>query len=407
MAATVRASNEGLELVEKARNRKGWNKTEQAWADIATTSKATLRRFWGGLAIQTATFQAIGEAVGIEDWESIADFDTQDDAPPKTYEKRLSFAIAGSIEEIDKQKLDAIVALLRKLGGDAEIEILDIEEGSVKLTLGGSEESLQRLQELFDAGELQETEGLVIQDVHVLTKEEIIASIRNKTNYGQHLRGVNLRGANLIRANLIRAYLRDADLCGTDLRGAYLRDADLRDADLRDADLRGANLNGTDLRGTDLRGTDLRGAYLRGANLREAYLSEAYLRGANLNGANLNGANLNGADLVRANLIRANLIRAYLSEAYLSEAYLSEAYLSRADLRKANLRGANLNGTDLSRANLHEADLSEANLYKALVKMAQFINTQGISFEERTLLIQRGAIFEDGPNSPGHARAFA
>lgn len=179
MAATVRASNEGLDQVDKARCKKGWAKTEQVWADLATTSKATLRRFWGGLKIQTSAFQAICEAAGIEDWESIADFDSKDDAPPKTYDKRLSFAIAGSIEEIDKQKLDVIVALLRKLGGDAEIEILDIEEGSVKLTLGGSEEALQRLQELFDSGELKEVEGLLVQDVHLLTQKEIAESIRN------------------------------------------------------------------------------------------------------------------------------------------------------------------------------------------------------------------------------------
>ncbi|MEM9092630.1 MAG: pentapeptide repeat-containing protein [Cyanobacteria bacterium P01_F01_bin.53] len=325
MAATVRASNQGLELVDKARNRKGWNKTEQAWADIATTSKATLRRFWGGINIQTEAFRAICEAVGIEDWESIADFEAKDDAPSKVYEKRLSFAIAGSIEEIDKQKLDAIVALLRKLGGDAEIEILDIEEGSVKLTLGGSEKALHRLQELFDSGGLQEVEGLSVQGVHLLTKEEIIEPIKNKTNYGQ----------NLIRADLI---------------GVHLFQADLFQADLREADLSGANLREADLRQADL-----------------------------------SGVNLHEADLSRAHLFQAHLFRAYLFR----------AHLFRADLRKANLREA-----DLSRAYLNEVNLSGADLHRTIVNRTQFINTQGISAEDKFLLIQGGAIFKDSPNSP-------
>ena len=217
MAATVRASNKGLDLVDKARCKKGWAKTEKAWADLATTSKATLRRFWGGINIQTKAFQDICKAVGLEDWESIADFESEDDLPPKTYEKRLSFAIAGSIEEIDKHKLDAIVALLRKLGGDADIEILDIEEGSIKLTLGGSEESLQKLQELFDSGELQKVEGLVVENVHLLTKEEIIESIRNNTGSGQNLNGVDLSRANLSGVNLNGADLIKANLIGADL----------------------------------------------------------------------------------------------------------------------------------------------------------------------------------------------
>ncbi|NEP59019.1 MAG: pentapeptide repeat-containing protein, partial [Symploca sp. SIO2G7] len=230
MAATLRASNKGLELVDKARIKKGWNKTEQAWADLATTSKATLRRFWGGVKIQTEAFQEICKAVGIEDWESISD---NDHTQPKTYEKRLSFAIAGSIEKIDKQKLDAIVALLRKLGGDAEIEILDIEEGSIKLTLGGSEESLQRLQDLFESGELREVEGILVQNVQLLEKEENIQGVKGDRA---------LRQSN--RPNkLIRSILRSK----VSFIRPSLKEIILRKINLNEADLSGANLNKTNL----------------------------------------------------------------------------------------------------------------------------------------------------------------
>jgi hypothetical protein len=46
MAATIRASTAGLDKVDQARRKKNWKKTEKAWADLALTSIATLRRFW-------------------------------------------------------------------------------------------------------------------------------------------------------------------------------------------------------------------------------------------------------------------------------------------------------------------------------------------------------------------------
>ncbi|WP_416669401.1 tetratricopeptide repeat protein [Egbenema bharatensis] len=94
MAATVKASQTGLVTIDQARRKKDWAKAEPAWYGLATTTKSTLKRFWRGMAIQQDTFAAICEAVGIEDWQSIADFssttaesDTQIEAGflPSTY----------------------------------------------------------------------------------------------------------------------------------------------------------------------------------------------------------------------------------------------------------------------------------------------------------------------------------
>ncbi|MBD2204137.1 hypothetical protein H6G33_28660 [Calothrix sp. FACHB-1219] len=74
MSNSLRASTAGLVIVDKARLRLGWTKTSTArwWVD-AHTSRATLRRFWQGDRIQREIFIAICEAVGIADWEAIAD----------------------------------------------------------------------------------------------------------------------------------------------------------------------------------------------------------------------------------------------------------------------------------------------------------------------------------------------
>ncbi len=73
MAATLRASKQGLELVDQARRKKGWTATAKSWYDAAQTSVATLKRFRQGLSIDRDVFVAICKAVGIEDWEAIVD----------------------------------------------------------------------------------------------------------------------------------------------------------------------------------------------------------------------------------------------------------------------------------------------------------------------------------------------
>jgi WD40 repeat protein len=73
MATTLSASVKGLEIVDRARRRKGWNKTVAAWQDFAKVSKSTLDRFWMRKPIKHENFIAICSAVGIEDWEQIID----------------------------------------------------------------------------------------------------------------------------------------------------------------------------------------------------------------------------------------------------------------------------------------------------------------------------------------------
>jgi WD40 repeat protein len=73
MATTLSASVKGLEIVDRARRRKGWNKTVEAWQDFAKVSKSTLDRFWMRKSIKHENFIAICSAVGIDDWEQIID----------------------------------------------------------------------------------------------------------------------------------------------------------------------------------------------------------------------------------------------------------------------------------------------------------------------------------------------
>jgi uncharacterized protein YjbI with pentapeptide repeats len=344
MAVTLRASTKGLKIIDEARRKKGWAKSSEIWAGLALTSIPTLKRFWAGMAIQTETFRKICAVVGIEDLESIVDAKLTDESPHKISSKRLSFAIAGSIDNIEKHKLDVIVALLQKLGGDTSIEILDIDEGSIQLILGGSPEGLDRIEALFKSGELSAISDILVQDVHFLRRMELIRLIRKNGGAAQ-----NLGWLDLSEAELIRTDLRRADLSGSILRRAYLIEANLSRADLSRADLSGAILKGADLSGVDLSG---------------------------------------------ANLSRTILSRADLNEADLSGANLSRAYLRRTDLSRADLSRADLSGAILSGAILNEADLSGA-----ILSGAKFSNNPGLSEVAKAYMEEQGAIFEDSPES--------
>jgi tetratricopeptide (TPR) repeat protein len=73
MAATLRASKEGLAIIDRERKKKGWKATAVSWYQAANTSEATLKRFRRGLPIQQNIFVDICKAVGIEKWEEIVD----------------------------------------------------------------------------------------------------------------------------------------------------------------------------------------------------------------------------------------------------------------------------------------------------------------------------------------------
>lgn len=74
MLRSVKASEEGLKRVDRARKRMGWSKTRsKTWWLEANVSQATLRRFWKQ-PISLDGFISICKAVGIEDWQTIVDY---------------------------------------------------------------------------------------------------------------------------------------------------------------------------------------------------------------------------------------------------------------------------------------------------------------------------------------------
>jgi hypothetical protein len=141
--------------------------------------------------------------------------------------KRLAFVIAGEIDQADQAFLQAILETLQKKAGDTSLALVAVQKGSIKLILSGTPEGLERLQALFEAGELTEVLGTPVEAVQFVEPEiadsndekEIVAQSQlvDATKIrggGQDLRGrdisktalssAELTGTNLIAVSLLR-----------------------------------------------------------------------------------------------------------------------------------------------------------------------------------------------------------
>lgn len=72
MAVSLRASEQGLDVVDEARRTRGWNKADEDWCKAAQVTPASLKRFWLGNPIKQESFVAICQAVGVG-WQKVAD----------------------------------------------------------------------------------------------------------------------------------------------------------------------------------------------------------------------------------------------------------------------------------------------------------------------------------------------
>ena len=433
----ITASSVGVKIAENALIRLGFD-SKSNFAKAQLLAPSTVTKFFLRRLLQLDSFKKICDELKL-DWRKIAALPEEQQSQilgitdcinpdiNEGGEKMVTQTFYRKVTVIDK-KTNTIKAeikligdlnsfgdssrvefILREFAGDT-IKITDIKEGSIRLTVEGSQEDIARLVSLIKSGELKEVSGFPVADVQILSesseddesnelnnKWHLVREIVTQGIRDRNLSGVDLSDADLSGANLSLTNLRSADLSGADLSGASLRGADLRGADLSGAYLSGANLMSAKLSDADLSGANLMSAKLSDADLSGADLRSADLRSADLRSADLSGADLSGADLSLTNLISKKLRFAKLSGADLSGAYLSHADLSGANLSGANLSGADLSDANLSGADLSGADLSGADLSKTKVKEARFSSNSGISKSMKQDLIKQGAIFEDFP----------
>ena len=94
---------------------------------------------------------------------------------------KYEFVLTGSVDEVSRQKLEAIVAHLQTITGDSSLTLLRVEPGSIKLILEGSEAGFRQLENLFNQGRFVEVEGFSIKSTTTL--EALEAPARLDQNY--------------------------------------------------------------------------------------------------------------------------------------------------------------------------------------------------------------------------------
>ena len=215
--------------------------------------------------------------IAICDADKVIDFNSryENDRTRQSDNNNSAFSITGSFEKnkINVAKLKAIEASLQEIAGDASLKIIDIEEGSIRLILEGSQEGLERLEQLFKSGELTEVLDIPVEDVSFVDA----GTSKNDKK----------RLAFTITEN---ATVTDIE----NLKAGFTKISNQENTkdDDKSCSVGYVNLSGTNLRYTDIRGVNLSCADLSGADLSGADLSGANLSGANLSGANLSGANV-------------------------------------------------------------------------------------------------------------------
>ncbi|MEK0194690.1 tetratricopeptide repeat protein [Microcoleus anatoxicus] len=133
MVDSLRASEQGLKIVDEARRRKRWQKNASIWVTVAETSEATLKRFWARKsAIDRFTFIAICEVVGVN-WEEIAE-------PSEIQETELPvLSTAKAHPSIPNQNFvgrdRAIASLNTRINQGAKIIVIQAPGGVGKTTL--------------------------------------------------------------------------------------------------------------------------------------------------------------------------------------------------------------------------------------------------------------------------------
>jgi WD40 repeat protein len=99
MALTLIASELGLEIVDRARKQKGYNKTNAVnWLEAAAVSRSSLDKFWARKPITHENFVGICAAVGV-DWQTVVDGNDPRQPEASKLEKFNGLKIAKQIHD--------------------------------------------------------------------------------------------------------------------------------------------------------------------------------------------------------------------------------------------------------------------------------------------------------------------
>lgn len=305
---------------------------------------------------------------------------------PEQSPKPKAFAVSGKMGDLSPEELEAIVQLLRQKTGDDSIDLALFTEGSIKLVLNGSPEGLDKLQELFDSGELTNVlEGRSVEYVHSIESDTTEA---RKVRLLQVLRFCTQKNEFNRPQKLARKLEQDLD------RNRIQAEELDRELDLsrvldtaQELELALERIGDTNQNS---------GQYIAPIRARARKLNsdlhlalelalgrtKAFGLGRDID-QDLEIARALSRDLAQIKDVAGTLVRD-----------LGQDLDSNINLGNMNLKGANLRELDLREINLKGANLTDADVTRML-----FGNNPGLTEADKRNLQQRSAILQDPPSS--------
>ena len=191
---TITASEEGVEIAEKALLRLGFE-SKSNFAKSQLISPGVVYKFFKRQPIQLDTLKRICDALKLN-WREVAGLEEEQQKQVKRKNcssleaqeevgsvqtlhrlvtvidqqngtAKAEITLKGDINSVDNLKM--LELILRQHSGHT-IKIKDIQEGSIKLNIEGSEEDINRLLERIKSGELTEVNGFPIEDISILSE---------------------------------------------------------------------------------------------------------------------------------------------------------------------------------------------------------------------------------------------
>lgn len=140
--SSIKLNKEGIKMIDTARKKKGWNKTERQWCWDAEVSESTLKRFISGRSISPKNFQSLCEVVGIEKWHSLVDWENSDSTTVAQFSEELlgtsltekkpqskgGIAVTGVFTSEKKLEVEMALERLRELLMECKIVVKPAQE---------------------------------------------------------------------------------------------------------------------------------------------------------------------------------------------------------------------------------------------------------------------------------------
>jgi len=127
--------------------------SKQELAKLAGVSRGIVTKFFNQKPIKLDKFNLICKTLGLLDYE-VAILELEEEEEEEDIgEEKIDFTIVATIDKEFIGKLKSVIEVLRQLT-DGDIYYSDIGIGSLKLILEGSQSALEKIEELFQSGEL-------------------------------------------------------------------------------------------------------------------------------------------------------------------------------------------------------------------------------------------------------------